>query len=304
MRARRVTVPIVLAALLTLPMVGTVSADDDPALTTPGAPVVVSNEPHTLTLSWAPAAWAGEPGGTEPITYEVRVPLGPNVYRSLASTTGTTVTLTDLAPGTEYRIAVGAYTIGGYSDTSPVTTVRTAYGLAKVEYLNLDWSPTNNQIQYVTRVTNTGTGPLDLATVRVRYHLVFEGGNTSLVIECDWAALGCERTRRTLQYFVPPGPPPPPPGGPGGTPPPTPTPTRYPLPGTPVPGWVELTFTDGILAPGESSGPIQLRLHRHNWSNLDERDDPSWRSATGAWVENHRITLDVAGVREFGDTYS
>ncbi|WP_238447074.1 cellulose binding domain-containing protein [Micromonospora sp. 4G55] len=47
-------------------------------------------------------------------------------------------------------------------------------------------------------VTNTGPAPLDLTAVGVRYHLRFEGGNTSLVPECDWAALGCDRIRRTV----------------------------------------------------------------------------------------------------------
>ncbi|MGK5673112.1 cellulose binding domain-containing protein [Micromonospora sp. URMC 106] len=301
MSARRVTTVAALAGLLSLLAVGAARADDTPALTTPGSPVVVANEPHRLALTWTPSAWVGEPGGGEPITYEVRAQLGPHVYRALGSTTGTALTLTNLAPGSEYRLVVSAYTLGGYSDPSPVTPVRTAYGRAKVSYLNQDWSPTNNQIQHALQVTNTGGEPLDLATVRVRYHLTFEGGNTSLVPNCDWAALGCDRIQRTLTFFPPPLPPSPPPGG---TPTPTPTPTRYPLPGTPIPGWVELTFTDGILAPGASTGPIQLRHHRHDWTAIDERDDPSWRAATGQWADNSRITLDVDGVREFGDTYA
>ena len=60
---------------------------------------------------------------------------------------------------------------------------------------------------------------------------------------------------------------------------------RLPGPGTPVPGWVELTFTDGMLAPGQSTGPIQLRIHRPSWNNIDERDDPSWPAATSEWTE-------------------
>ena len=205
------------------------------------------------------------------------MPLGPSTYRFLGSTTDTTITLTDLAPGTTYRIGIAARALGGYSDTSPTTTVRTAAGRATVSYLNLDWSPTNNQIQHLLKVTNTGTGPLDLSTVRVRYHLRFEGGNTSLVPNCDWAALGCDRIRQTVQFFVPPG------GPPGAMT--TPAPPGYPIPGTPVPGWVELTFTDGTLAPGQSTGPIQLRHHRHSWSDIDERDDPSWLAATGQWTD-------------------
>ncbi|MBM0233875.1 fibronectin type III domain-containing protein [Micromonospora sp. STR1_7] len=280
MRPRRVTVAVAVAALASLLVVGVARADG-PAISTPGSPTVVANEPYQLTLSWTPSTWVGE----RPISYEVQVPLGPNTYRLLGTTTDTAITLTDLAPGTTYRIAVAARALGGYSDSSPATTVRTATGRATVSYLNLDWAPTNNQIQHVVRVTNTGTGPLDLTTVRVRYHLRFEGGNTSLVPNCDWAALGCDRIRQTVQFFIPPG------GPPG-----------YPTPGTAAPGWVELTFTSGTLEAGASTGPIQLRHHRHSWSDIDERDDPSWLPATGQWTENGRITLDVDEVREFGDT--
>ncbi|MFJ6164939.1 cellulose binding domain-containing protein [Micromonospora orduensis] len=291
MSARRVTAAVAVAALASLLVIGAARADG-PAISTPGSPTVLVNEPHQLTLSWTPSTWIGDPAAEQPINYEVQVPLGPNTYRWLGTTTDTTITLTDLAPGTTYRIAVAARALGGYSDTSPATTVRTANGRTTVSYLNLDWAPTNNQIQHALRITNTGTGPLDLTTVRVRYHLRFEGGNTSLVPNCDWAALGCDKILQTVQFFIPPG---------GPSPMSTPAPP-YPQPGTPVPGWVELTFTDGVLAPGASTGPIQLRHHRHSWSDLDERDDPSWLPATGRWTENGRITLDVDGVREFGDT--
>ncbi|NGM16123.1 cellulose binding domain-containing protein [Verrucosispora sioxanthis] len=293
MSARRVTLVAVLGIVLGLSGTAVAHAADDPVLTTPGAPVVVANEPHRLTLTWSPSTWIGEPGAT-PIQHEVRAWLGPNVYRSLGTTTGTDLTLTDLAPGTEYRLTVWAYTNAGYSLDSPVTPVRTAYGKARISYRNLSWSPTDNQIQHVLQVVNTGTAPLDLADVRIRYHLTFEGGNTSLVTNCDWAAIGCANVQRHIQFFPPPLPP--------GPPTPTPTPTVFPPPGTPIPGWIELTFTGGELAPGESTGPIYLRHHRPNWTAIDERDDLSWQQATGEWADNSRITLDVNDIREYGDT--
>ncbi|MGW1057355.1 cellulose binding domain-containing protein [Micromonospora rubida] len=299
MRVRRVIAAAAAAALLSLLAVTAAQADDTPALTTPGTPVVVVDEPHRLTLTWTPSTWVDEPEGAGPIRYQVMMPLGPNTYRGLGDVDTSSITLTDLAPGTDYRIAIQAYAIGGYSIPSAATSLRTAYGKAKVSYLNSDWSPTNNQAQFDLRVTNTGTQALNLTSVRVRYHMLFEGGNTSLATVCDWAELGCDRIRRQLFFFIPPVPP-----GSSPSPTPVPTPTRYPLPGTPAPGWVELTFTDGVLAPGASTGPIQLRLHRPNWSDIDERDDPSWRAATGARIDNSRITLDVGGVREYGDQYA
>ncbi|WP_433552885.1 cellulose binding domain-containing protein [Micromonospora zamorensis] len=293
MSARRVTAVVALAALASLLAVNAASADG-PAISTPGNPVVVANEPHQLTLSWTASTWIGDPAAEQPINYEVQALLGPNTYRWLGTTPDTTITLTDLAPGTTYWIAIGARALGGYSDSSPGITVRTASGRATVSYLNLDWSPTNNQIQHLLKVTNTGTGPLDLSAVRVRYHLRFEGGNTSLVPNCDWAALGCDRIRQTVQFFIPPG-------GPSALTTPGP---GYPIPGTAAPGWVELTFTDGVLEPGASTGPIQLRHHRHSWSDIEERDDPSWLAATSQWTENDKVTLDIDGVREFGDLSS
>ncbi|MFF3865581.1 cellulose binding domain-containing protein [Micromonospora sp. NPDC001898] len=303
MHARRVIATAAVAALLSLLAVTAAQADDTPALTTPGVPVVVVDEPHRLTLSWTPSSWVDEPEGAGPIRYQVMMPLGPHTYRGLGDVDTSSITLTDLAPGTDYRIAIQAYAIGGYSIPSAAASLRTVYGKAKVSYLNRDWSPTDNQAQFDLLITNTGTQPLSLTSVRVRYHMLFEGGNTSLVAECDWAELGCDRIRRQLFFFIPPAPPPPPPGS-SPSPTPVPTPTRYPLPGTPAPGWVELTFTEGVLAPGASTGLIQLRLHRPNWSDIDERDDPSWRAATGARIDNSRITLDVGGVREFGDQYA
>lgn len=106
MSARRVAATVALAALASLLAVNAARADG-PAISTPGTPTVVANEPHQLTLSWAPSTWV-EPGTEQPINYEVQVPLGPNTYRFLGSTTDTTITLTDLAPGTTYRIAVAA----------------------------------------------------------------------------------------------------------------------------------------------------------------------------------------------------
>ncbi|MFV2102900.1 cellulose binding domain-containing protein [Micromonospora sp. LOL_024] len=299
MGVRRFALVGVLVAVFGLSGTAVARAADEPVLTTPGAPVVVANEPHLLALTWAPSSWIGEPGGA-PIRYEVRAWVGSNTYRSLGTTTDTDLTLTHLAPGPEYRLTVWAYTDAGYSLDSPVTPVRTAYGKARVSYRNLSWSPTDSRIQHVLAIVNTGTAPLDLAAVRVRYHVTFEGGNTSLVTNCDWAAIGCADVQRHLQFFPPPAPPPPPPHAP--PPAPTPTPTVFPPPGTPVPGWIELTFTGGELAPGASTGPIYLRHHRPNWTAIDERDDPSWQQATGGWADNSRITLDVDGVREYGDT--
>lgn len=299
MRTRRVLVTALVTALSSGLAAGVARADDPPRLTAPGTPVVVANEPHRLTLSWAPATWVDEPSGEDTIEYEVWGLIGSNVYRTFGRTGDTTFTVTSLAPGTAYQIAISAFATGRYSGTSPEITVRTAYGRAKVSYLNLDWSPTDNQIYYALEITNTGGEQLDLTGVRVRYHLVFEGGDTDLVAVCDWAAVGCDRVGRTLRFFPPPGPAP---GGPSSSP--TPRPTVFPPPGTPIPGWVELTVFDAVLAPGASTGPIYLRFHRSDWSTIDERDDTSWRAATGGWIENGRITLDVDGLREFGDTSS
>jgi cellulose 1,4-beta-cellobiosidase len=45
------------------------------------------------------------------------------------------------------------------------------------------------------------------------------------------------------------------------------------------------------LAPGASTGEIQTRIHKSDWSNYDESDDYSYDPLKTAYTEWSKVTL-------------
>ncbi|MEU4527823.1 hypothetical protein AB0F49_06300 [Micromonospora ureilytica] len=68
MPARRVAAAVALAALASLFAVDAATADG-PAISTLGSTMLVANEAHQLTLTWAPSTWIGDPAAHPPINY-------------------------------------------------------------------------------------------------------------------------------------------------------------------------------------------------------------------------------------------
>jgi hypothetical protein len=56
-------------------------------------------------------------------------------------------------------------------------------------------------------------------------------------------------------------------------------------------GFCQVSFTDGFLGLGESTGEIQLRINKSDWSNYYEEDDPSYMVSDLYYVENEAITV-------------
>ncbi|GAA1866324.1 hypothetical protein GCM10009687_37290 [Asanoa iriomotensis] len=59
-------------------------------------------------------------------------------------------------------------------------------------------------------------------------------------------------------------------------------------------------FTSGSLAPNASTGQLQLRLSKSDWSALTELDDHSYRPSAPGYATNARITVYVDGIRVAG----
>ena len=57
---------------------------------------------------------------------------------------------------------------------------------------------------------------------------------------------------------------------------------------------LEVGFTGGTLAPGASTGDIQLRFAKADWSPLDETNDHSYGTNT-TYADAPRVTAYVAG---------
>ncbi|MDG4824078.1 glycoside hydrolase family 44 protein [Asanoa sp. WMMD1127] len=248
-------------------------AADTTAPTAPGTPVASAVSPDSVTLSW-PAS-TDDTGVTG---YEVWAQHTDYIYRA-ATSSGASVTVTGLQPASEYRFTVRARdAAGNQSPPSPGLTVVTAPrpGAAPLaaRYLNLDWSPSDNQIKPGLALDNAGSTPVSLNRVTARYWFTRDGGAPTVNAWCDWAAVGCGSVTRRV------------------------VPLATARPGADA--YLEVGFTAGTLAANASTGQIQLRLAKSDWSRFAEADDHSYRPNAPGYDTNIRITVYVDGVRVAG----
>jgi predicted ribosomally synthesized peptide with SipW-like signal peptide len=125
------------------------------------------------------------------------------------------------------------------------------------------------------QVVNTGRTPADLKRVKARYWFTRDAPDrTVFVAECDYAQLGCGNVTRTVAAW---------------------SPAR---PGADT--YLELGFTAGTLAPGETTGETQLRIHEQGYQvKLDETNDYSWGS-NGDYRDWTKVALYYSGTRVWG----
>ena len=137
----------------------------------------------------------------------------------------------------------------------------------KVQYKNNDTAPQDNQIKPGLQLVNTGTSALDLSTVTVRYYFTHDSGATTYNYNCDYAAIGCGNVHATFASVSSP----------------TATADTY----------LQLSFT-GSLSAGASSGDIQNRINKSDWTNFDETNDYSYGTNT-SYADATTITVYVNG---------
>ncbi|MGA6161849.1 cellulase family glycosylhydrolase [Amycolatopsis magusensis] len=231
----------------------------------PGAVVSTATGSASVTLGWGAAT--DNVGVRE---YEVH-----RGGTKVGSSPGTSFTDTGLAPNTDYTYTVRARdAAGNVSAPSAPLTVRTSAappGSLQVLYRDNDASPADNAIRPGLQVVNTGQSTVDLKGVTVRYYFTRDGSG-AVSSYCDWAATGCANLSTAVHVV------------------------------TAVPGadaYLEVGFTTGTLAPGQSTGEIQLRLGKSDWSNFDETNDHS-HGAAAAYTAAPQIPAYLGGTRTWG----
>ncbi len=251
-------------------MEGDGGGDTEPP-TAPAGLTVTATTNNSVSLSWSAS------------TDNVAV-TGYDVYRNgvLAGST-TTRTFTDqgLAAATAYGYAVAARDAGG--NTSALSTSVSATtksggggtGSVKVQYKNTDSSATDNQIRLGLQIVNTGSAPIDLSTVKVRYWFSSEAGASTFSTYCDYAALGSSNINHTVVTVS--------------------------SPKTGADHYLEVGFTGGAgsVAAGASTGEVQLRLNKSDWSNFSEADDYSRATNTG-YADAPRVAAYVGSALAWG----
>ncbi|WNI26080.1 glycoside hydrolase family 6 protein [Streptomyces sp. ITFR-16] len=244
-------------------------SDDTQAPTAPTGVTATAKTGTSVSLSWT--ASTDDTGVT-----------GYNVYRDgvqVGSSTTTSYTDTGLSASTAYSYTVKAKDAAGNvsaasSALSATTSAGggTGTGAVKVQYKNTDSSATDNQIRMGLQLVNTGSTAVDLSTVKVRYWFTPESGASTFGTACDYAVVGCGTLTHSVKTA----------GSAAGA-------SHY----------LEVGFGSGTLAAGASTGEIQLRLNKSDWSNFDESDDYS-RSATTSYADAPKIGVYVTGALAWG----
>nr|WSW71637.1 glycoside hydrolase family 6 protein [Streptomyces sp. NBC_00995] len=207
---------------------------------------------------------------------------GYDVFRNgvkVGSSTTTSYTDSGLSASTAYSYTVKAKDAAGNvsaasSALSATTSAGggTGTGALKVQYKNTDSSVTDNQIRMGLQVVNTGTTAVDLSTVKLRYWFTPEAGSSTFGTSCDWAVIGCGNLTHSVKTN----------GSTAGA-------SHY----------LEVSFGSGTLAAGASTGEIQMRLNKSDWSNFNEADDYS-RSTSTSYADASKIGVYVTGALAWG----
>ncbi|WP_084315871.1 glycoside hydrolase family 48 protein [Actinospica robiniae] len=254
----------------------TTSAGSTGDTTPPSAPTnlkATGETSTTVSLSWTAS------------TDNVAV-TGYKVFRNgtqVGTSTSTTYTDTGLTASTAYSYTVTANDAAGNNSTasnavSATTSAAgggTGTGTVKVQYANLDTAPTDNQIKPGLQVVNTGTAALALSTVTVRYWFTSDGGASTFSTYCDYAVVGSGNVTHSVVAMA--------------------------TPKTGADHYLQVGFTSGAgsLAAGASTGQIQNRLNKTDWSSFSETNDYSYGTNT-AYTDWTKVTVYVNGTLAYG----
>jgi hypothetical protein len=147
----------------------------------------------------------------------------------------------------------------------------------KIQDRSHDNDNPDNTLYALYQAVNTGTSAVPLNSVTMRYWFTNETPADPLVFECDWAQVSCSNI--TARFVV------------------------LPSPVSKANTYVEISFKAGAgsLAPGQSTGEIQTRVHHVNWSNFNTTETYSFISDPSfVYKDTQTVTLYQNGALAWG----
>jgi hypothetical protein len=160
------------------------------------------------------------------------------------------------------------------SATPTNTSTSQPGGAFKVQYRASDIVVGDNHMKPHFNIVNLSSSAVPLSEFKIRYYFTKDGGG-SLVWNCDYAVIGCGNITAT---FVPI------------------SPAR-----TGADYYVEIGFTSGTLPANlGSSGEIQARMNKNDWSNFNEANDYSFDATKTSFTDWNKVTLYRNGTLVWG----
>jgi Leucine-rich repeat (LRR) protein len=132
-----------------------------------------------------------------------------------------------------------------------------------------------NTISTFLQVRNEGNVAVNYSDLKVRYYFTSEGSQP-LNVYLDYAVLGNQKIKGQFVRLNPPL--------------------------ANADAYLELSFDAslGTFNPGSSTGNIQYRIAKQDWSNFTQSNDYSYQNGTQSMTENSRVVVYLAGQRVYG----
>ena len=219
----------------------------------------------TVALTWVAAARATS----------YKVVRGTDTIATVAAASYTDNAVVN---GTTYSYSVVATNVWGKAPVSASVSAKPTAPTAglKAQYKAGNVATSTNGIRPLLQIVNTGTTSVALSQVTVRYWFTNDGSQAT-TYWCDWAQIGQTNLSGTVK---------------------TVSPAR-----TGADRYLEIAFktTAGNLAAGASTGEIQSRFSKSDWSNYTQTNDASYDPTKAtSYVDWNRVTVYVNGTLVWG----
>ncbi|MBN2441831.1 MAG: DUF3160 domain-containing protein [Spirochaetales bacterium] len=185
-----------------------------------------------------------------------------NIVYAESTPTPTPTTIPTANPTSAATVTPGVTSVPTAAPTSSPTVSD-----VKVQYLCGESMITANMIRPYLNIINSGTQSIPLDELTVRYYFTKEGASPN-VFAVDWAAIGASQISGVFYN-----------------------------------GYVEIAFapTAGNLEPSGETGPIQICIHKEDWSFYNQSDDYSFDGSITTYTDWPSIPLYCNGVLIWGN---
>ncbi|WP_437577557.1 cellulose binding domain-containing protein [Sorangium sp. So ce887] len=238
------------------------------------------------------AGGAGGEGGADVTSSTASSSVSSTASSSVSSTASSSVSSTasssvsstasssvSSAASSSVSSTASSTTGGGGSATSSTTASSTTGGVTtpalELQYAARDTTATPQQLSFKVQVRNTGDESIALSDLTIRYWFTADVAALDLRSACDFAATtgGCANLTRTFSEAS----------------------------GTDADHYFELGFLAAAasLAPGATSGEVQIRVFNADYERMTQADDYSFE-ATTAWIPSMQVTVYHDGVLAWG----